>query len=284
MPRRSRFVLPEVAHHVTQRGNNRQSVFFSDDDRSLYLDLLTRHAARHHTHVLGYCLMTNHVHLVVIPERADSLARTLGRTHSEYALALNHSNQRSGHLWQNRFYSCPLDAAHLEEVLRYVDLNPVRAGLAAAARDWPWSSARRHCAEAAVDTVLDCDWIARVGGWGPRRMARKFGERDARRELDRCAARDPNGTTPRLARVCDDSRAAGRSTAAGIGARTSEGAGGARGAAGNAGLVVCRERRMRAKEQEKCVCPLFSLKATDLISMLEMDRPPVFLTPAIRLL
>jgi putative transposase len=165
MPRRSRFVLPEVAHHVTQRGNNRQNVFFSADDRTLYLDLLTRHAARHHARILGYCLMTNHVHLVIVPGQADSLARTLGRTHSEYALALNHSTRRSGHLWQNRFYSCPLDAGHREEALRYVDLNPVRAGLAATACEWPWSSARAHCVEGAIDTVLDCDWIGRMGGW-----------------------------------------------------------------------------------------------------------------------
>jgi putative transposase len=109
--------------------------------------------------------MTNHIHLVVIPEHADSLARTLGRTHSEYAQALNHFCRRSGHLWQNRLYSCPLDAAHLEETLRYVDLNPVRAGLSIAAWEYPWSSARAHCVESTVDPILDLNWIARVDGW-----------------------------------------------------------------------------------------------------------------------
>ena len=159
-------MVPEIAHHITQRGNDRQIVFFSDDDRRLYLRLLTEHAAAHGTHILGYCLMTNHVHLVAIPERADSLARTLGQTHSEYAQVVNRSQSRTGHLWQNRFFSCPLDPPHLENVVRYVDLNPVRAGLAASAWEWPWSSARAHCGAGAGDPVLDCDWERRAGPWG----------------------------------------------------------------------------------------------------------------------
>src|SRR5437764_5697439 len=122
MPRRARVIVPGVAHHVTQRGNNRQQVFYSLDDRSLYLDLLTRHARRYGTQILGYCLMTNHVHLVVVPEHENSLARSFGRTHAEYALALNQSEKRSGHLWQNRFFSCPLDASHLENAIQYVEL------------------------------------------------------------------------------------------------------------------------------------------------------------------
>jgi len=105
VPRRPRSVFPGVAHHITQRGNNRQPVFFSSDDRRLYLDLLCHHGARSGARFLGYCLMTNHVHLVAVPEREDSLARALGRVHSEYTLALNRTEGRSGHLWQNRFSS-----------------------------------------------------------------------------------------------------------------------------------------------------------------------------------
>src|SRR5216684_3216207 len=96
MPRRARVAVPALAHHVTQRGNNRQQVFYSVEDRRLYLDLLTRHAHRCGTQIAGYCLMTNHVHLVVVPEHENSLARTFGRTHAEYAQALNHSEKRSG--------------------------------------------------------------------------------------------------------------------------------------------------------------------------------------------
>ena len=165
MPRRPRFIVPGVAHHVTQRGNNRQPVFFSADDRLLYLRLLRYHASRNGAHILGYCLMTNHVHLIVTPDRELSLARTFGGTHAEYALALNQVANRTGHLWQNRYFSCPLDDAHLERALLYVDLNPVRAGLAASACDWPWSSARVHSTEGLTDPVLDADWADQAGGW-----------------------------------------------------------------------------------------------------------------------
>jgi len=154
-----------VAHHVTQRGNNRQQIFFADGDHKLYLDLLAKYAERCGTRIVGYCLMTNHVHLVVVPEQGTSLARTLGRAHSEYALALNKAVQRSGHLWQNRFFSCPLDESHFLSALRYVDLNPVRAGLVTQPWDWPWSSARAHCFAAAVDPVLDDGWSGCFRGW-----------------------------------------------------------------------------------------------------------------------
>jgi len=165
MPRRPRVVFPGVAHHVTQRGNNREAVFHSSDDRRFYLDTLARHAAHNGARILGYCLMTNHVHLIAVPERADSLARTLGNTHSEYALALNRGHGRSGHVWQNRFFSCPLDESHCWSALRYVEMNPVRAGLASAPSGWPWSSARAHTVERTLDPVLDCRWVEYFGGW-----------------------------------------------------------------------------------------------------------------------
>ena len=109
--------------------------------------------------------MTNHIHFVAIPEREDSLARTLGCAHSEYALALNHAHGRSGHVWQNRFFSCPLGESHLLSALRYVELNPVRAGLASAPAGWPWSSARAHTVDGALDPVLDCGWVEYFGRW-----------------------------------------------------------------------------------------------------------------------
>ena len=165
MPRRPRAIFPGVAHHITQRGNNRQPVFYCNGDRRLYLGLLTGHALQHGTHIISYCLMTNHVHLVVVPECEHSLARTLGRTHSQYAQALNQTRKRSGHLWQNRFFSCPLDASHLENTIRYVELNPVRAGLIIMPWDWPWSSARAHSLEGAKDKVLDANWASHFDGW-----------------------------------------------------------------------------------------------------------------------
>ena len=165
MPRRPRVVVPGVAHHITQRGNNRQAVFASDDDRQLYLHLLTHHALRSSMRILGYCLMTNHVHLIAAPEHEHSLARALRHAHAEYAQAFNRAGSRSGHLWQNRFFSCPLEGPHVEIALLYVDLNPVRAGLVAEPWDWPWSSARVHSVAGAADAVLDAAWIQAIGGW-----------------------------------------------------------------------------------------------------------------------
>ena len=144
MPRIARVVAVGVPHHVTQRGNNRQQVFFSDLDRRFYMTLLQHQSARHGLRVLGWCLMPNHIHIVGIPEHEHSLAHALGRAHYEYTIYLNRQKIRSGHLWQNRFFSAPLDRDHLHTALRYVDLNPVRAGLVERAVEYAWSSATAH--------------------------------------------------------------------------------------------------------------------------------------------
>lgn len=165
MGRAGRIVVPGVPHHVTQRGNNRQDVFFVDADRRVYLDLLRRHGERCGLRVSGYCLMTNHLHLVAIPEREDSLARALGRAHLAYTQYINGLHGRVGHLWQNRFYSCPLDDAHALQALAYVDLNPVRAGMAGEAWAYPWSSGAWHCGRARAEAWLDeADWRERAAG------------------------------------------------------------------------------------------------------------------------
>ena len=129
MPRVARIVIADVAHHITQRGNNRQDVFFVDEDRQVYLDLLQVQCQRYGFTATGYCLMTNHVHLIGTPAREASLAKAIGRTHFLYIQYINRLHRRSGHLWQNRFYSCPMDAAHALQALCYVELNPVRAGM-----------------------------------------------------------------------------------------------------------------------------------------------------------
>ena len=135
MPRIARVVAAGAPHHVTQRGNARQPVFFCDHDRPSYLALLAEWNRRCGVQLLGYCLMTNHVHLVVVPATERSLAKAIGRTHYLYTRYVNHCRQRSGHLWQNRFFSTVLDRDHLVVALRYVDLNPVRARLASSAGD-----------------------------------------------------------------------------------------------------------------------------------------------------
>jgi len=170
--------VPGVAHHVTQRGNNKQQVFLSDADFRLYRHLLATHAPKSGVSVLGYCLMPNHVHLVVVPESEESLARALGRTHGEYAAAVNAASTRSGHLWQNRFFSCLMDEGHSLRALLYIDLNPVRAGLAESAWDWPWSSARAHALDDAADSVLDSGWRDAFAGWDRDEWRELLGEGD----------------------------------------------------------------------------------------------------------
>jgi putative transposase len=161
MPRVARIVLPGQPHHVTQRGNNRQDVFFVDDDRHAYLDLLQAHGERFGFTVLGYCLMSNHVHIVGTPTRADSLAKAIGRTHFRYSQYINRRHRRSGHLWQNRFFSCALDEVYLWRTLCYVERNPVRAKLVRRAWAYPWSSASVHVSGTAPTGLLDLSgWLA----------------------------------------------------------------------------------------------------------------------------
>lgn len=147
MARQARIVLPGVPHHVTQRGNNRQDVFFVDDDRHMYLEYLKDSAKKFGLTVSAYCLMTNHVHLIAIPEAEDSLAKALGRTHLMYAQYIHRLHGRLGHFWQNRFYSCALDDAHTLAATAYVELNPVRAKMARQPWDYQWSSAAAHCSK-----------------------------------------------------------------------------------------------------------------------------------------
>jgi putative transposase len=149
MPRVARIVVPGLPHHVVQRGNNRQDVFFVDDDRRAYLKFLLEESRLHGVEVLGWCLMTNHTHQIVVPTRAESLARAIGRAHWRYAQYVNRLHKRSGHVWQNRFYSAAFEWEHLSPVMRYVECNPLRARLCRKPWLYPWSSAAAHCDEAA---------------------------------------------------------------------------------------------------------------------------------------
>jgi putative transposase len=140
----ARVVAPGVPHHVVQRGNRRMDVFFSDDDRRAYLELLREFGAKHGVAYWGYCLMSNHVHLIAVPKTAESLALGIGWAHQAYTRRINFRENWRGYLWQGRFFSCPLDEAHAERALRHVELNPVRAKLVERAEQWAWSSARGH--------------------------------------------------------------------------------------------------------------------------------------------
>jgi len=143
----ARVVIPGLPYHVTQRGNRREDVFFCDDDRQKYLQLLLSYSALHGLDTLAYCLMSNHLHLVCVPRRTASLAGTFKPVNLRYAQHVNWTQGLSGRLWQGRFFSCVLDEPHLWAAIRYVERNPVRAGLVKRAEDWAWSSAGAHCGQ-----------------------------------------------------------------------------------------------------------------------------------------
>lgn len=144
MARLARIVIPQGAHHVTQRGNRRLPVFFSDEDRRLYLTLLAEAGQSSGTRCLAWCLMDNHVHLILVPPQEDGLRAMLGEAHRRCTRHVNFRKGWRGHLFQGRFARYPMDDAHLMVAVRYVEKNPVAAGLVTNAADWPWSSARSH--------------------------------------------------------------------------------------------------------------------------------------------
>ncbi len=145
MSRRSRLVIPGCPHHITQRGVRRQDVFFSPSDREIYINLLSSNAKRYSVEVLAYCLQTNHVHHLLVPHEKDSLRYTLQITHKRYAEYINASRGWTGHLWQQRFYSSPVDERFFWITLRYIERNPVAAKIVKHAAEYPWSSAQAHC-------------------------------------------------------------------------------------------------------------------------------------------
>jgi putative transposase len=144
MPRLARVVVPDLPHHVTQRGNRRQPTFFGDHDYGLYKAILAEQAASAGVRVAGWCLMPNHVHLILVPPTPTALALCLREVHRRYTRHVNEREGWRGYLWQGRFASCVMDEPHFLAALRYVEQNPVRAGLAPRPTDWRWSSARAH--------------------------------------------------------------------------------------------------------------------------------------------
>lgn len=144
MARIPRVVLPGYPHHVTQRGNRKQEIFFSQSDYQTYLGLIAEGCAAARTECWAYCLMPNHVHLILVPQAREGLRESLAEAHRRYTRIINFRNDWRGHLWQERFHSFPMDEEHLLAAVRYVELNPVRAGMVKNAQDWPWSSVRAH--------------------------------------------------------------------------------------------------------------------------------------------
>ena len=165
MARLARVVVPGYPHHITQRGNRRQQTFFCQDDYLAYKALLAEWCRTYGVSILAYCLMPNHVHLVAVPRSADGLRRAIGETHRRYTRGVNFRQGWRGHLWQGRFASFVMDEYHLRAAVRYIERNPVRAGLVQSAWDWPWSSAAAHVAGADDELIRVEALRALVSDW-----------------------------------------------------------------------------------------------------------------------
>lgn len=180
MPRAARIVIPGVPHHIVQRGNRRQRIFFSDTDYSRYVDWLAEGCERFGTRCLAWCLMPNHLHLILVPSNEDGLRGPIAGAATRLSQRVNLMQQTSGHLFQGRYASYPMDEAHLMVALRYVENNPVKAGLVGEAAEWPWSSATAHIARRSDRLVSGTEFADTIPNWQAM-LARglEAGEEDA---------------------------------------------------------------------------------------------------------
>ena len=144
MARLARVVVPGIPHHITQRGNRRLETFFNEADYHEYLHLMAQWCNLCRVRIWSYCLMPNHVHLIAVPGSEGSMHKAIGEAHRRYTRYINFQKGWRGHLWQGRFASYPMDESHLQAAARYIQLNPVRAGLVEKPEDYRWSSARSH--------------------------------------------------------------------------------------------------------------------------------------------
>jgi putative transposase len=166
MPRLARVVVPGLPHHITQRGNRRLPTFFCTDDYVRYQELMSEWCTRCGVEVWAYCLMPNHTHLIAVPQSEEALRRAISEAHREYTREINKREGWRGHLWQGRFASYAMDEPHTIAAARYIELNPVRAGLVSLPADHAWSSARAHLTGRDDGLVRVAPLLERIGDWG----------------------------------------------------------------------------------------------------------------------
>lgn len=165
MARMARVVVPNYPHHVTQRGNRRQKTFFCEDDYRYYIALMSEFSRQSGTEIWAYCLMPNHVHLVMVPAEEDGLRATLGEAHRRYTRRINFRQGWRGHLWQERFHSFTMDEHYLLSSVRYVERNPVASRLCIHPEDWKWSSTRAHLQGEDDELVRVKPMLDRISRW-----------------------------------------------------------------------------------------------------------------------
>lgn len=165
MSRRHRIVVAGKPHHVIQRGNRRQQVFFYPGDKSLYLKLLKEQVDKHGVEVWAYCLMDNHVHLVLVPKEVEGFSKAVAETNRSFTCKINKRYGWKGYLWQGRFISFVMDDLYLARTMRYVENNPVRAQMVGKAWDYPWSSARKHATDQDDALLSECPLVESKSKW-----------------------------------------------------------------------------------------------------------------------
>jgi putative transposase len=164
MPRRARLSIPGIPWHIIQRGNNRSACFYADEDYPLYLDLLEELAGKFGCAVHAYVLMTNHVHLLLTPEKEDSAALLMKHLGQRYVQYINRTYQRSGTLWEGRFRSCLTQSEdYVLACYRYIELNPVRANMVRHPREYRWSSYRANGEGRSNTLIQPHDMYQRLG-------------------------------------------------------------------------------------------------------------------------
>jgi putative transposase len=160
MPRIARVVVPDYPHHITQRGTNKMDIFLDNEDRTYFIQCVKDYLSKTQTRLWAFCLMSNHFHLLLVPEEEESLKKCLHGITFRYAQYFNLKYKRSGRLWQNRYFSCIVDKnSYLWAVARYIERNPVRAGIVAKLEDWRWSSAQAHIQSKRADFPSLTEWL-----------------------------------------------------------------------------------------------------------------------------
>jgi putative transposase len=165
MARIARIIVPDTPHHITQRGNRRQQTFFGEADYREYIALMAQWCRKYQVEIWAWCLMPNHVHLIAVPKSEDGLARAIGEAHRRYTRMINERQGWKGHLWQERFASYPMDENHLLAAARYIEMNPVAAGLVESPGDYPWSSAQAHLSGERDGLTTIKPLLSRVPEW-----------------------------------------------------------------------------------------------------------------------
>lgn len=157
MARLPRYVLPGQPQHIIQRGNNRQVIFASDADFQFFRDAMVAAAEQHGLAIHAYVWMSNHIHLLATPEHEQSISKVFQSVGRKYVQYFNYTYKRTGTLWEGRYRATVVDSeTYLMTLMRYIELNPVRAGMVAHPRDYVWSSYARNAYD---ERGANADWI-----------------------------------------------------------------------------------------------------------------------------